>query len=465
MKKVIVFLLTAAIALGAIGFAHAAVTDSQDELLVYPTLEIGDASVLDGMTASMVFSCGNHLRWYTDYTFGGGTETEFSYSAKGFEEATVYNRNYLEVYLTSGTSTSISGGAFSLNNTSYGSMLKAVAAATTSGSSRTMHLKMADYVDYYLPEYELRYDSGDALCSHSVDLMGQINGEDWYHDPGNYDDLMDLFRFPVQENHVMEVTVEKDTGGNIVGLELYSENGPDLHFISAVNGSGIWFVPVFQDENGAPLPYESPAGHGVYYVPWTTEGTVPRSDERQYLLPDLDKIELLFPLEETLTIEHMEIDAEAGVMWMLTLENNTYVLTAYDLATAEATARIEALPHTEEDHYGRFVRDEGYLLVMAEDNIALVDESSQTLVLTAPDVAGHENSATVFTPADGDLHFDGEYLILLDHAFYREGTFWTAVFRQGELVYYGEYDCSLMRGNDNWYYSYIRVDECPIELK
>ena len=62
MKKVIVFLLITAIALGGIGFAHALVTDSQDDLILYPTAQVGDPSVLEGLTASMTFACGDHLR-------------------------------------------------------------------------------------------------------------------------------------------------------------------------------------------------------------------------------------------------------------------------------------------------------------------------------------------------------------------------------------------------------------------
>ena len=52
MKKVIVFLLTVALALGGLGFAHAAVTASQDDLLVYPTVQVGDPAALEGLTAS-----------------------------------------------------------------------------------------------------------------------------------------------------------------------------------------------------------------------------------------------------------------------------------------------------------------------------------------------------------------------------------------------------------------------------
>ena len=59
MRKVLIFVLTIVLALGGIGFAHAAVTDSQDELLIYPTFESGDPAVLAGRTVSLTFACGN----------------------------------------------------------------------------------------------------------------------------------------------------------------------------------------------------------------------------------------------------------------------------------------------------------------------------------------------------------------------------------------------------------------------
>ena len=67
MKKVIVFLLVIALAIGGIGAAHAAVTASQDDLVLYPTIQVGDPAVLEGLTAGLTFACGDHLIWKTDY--------------------------------------------------------------------------------------------------------------------------------------------------------------------------------------------------------------------------------------------------------------------------------------------------------------------------------------------------------------------------------------------------------------
>ena len=97
--------------------------------------------------------------------------------------------------------------------------------------------------------------------------------------------------------------------------------------------------------------------------------------------------------------------------------------------------------------------------------MVLTDKAGETLLLTAPDVTDQRFGGVWFDPDGGDLRFDGETLILIDTAWYYEGTFWAAAWRQGELMYYGEYDCSLLQNRDNWYYSYVTAEEYPISLK
>ena len=457
MRKVLIFALTVAIALGGLGFAHAAVTDSQDDLLIYPTLEVGDRSRLDGMTASMTFACGDHLRWHTDYTFGGETATEFRYHRKPLQEPEDYERTRLSIGFSGGFGASTSG-YFSVGANDYGALFQAVAVATPDGGTKTMNLNMADYVNYYMSDFDLSYMS--------VNLHSLITDEDWY-EWGNYHEFTEHFRFPVQDHHIVSVTVGKDASGRINDINLSPENGPLLYFISDVNAEGLWFVPVFKAEDGTPLPYESPAGHGIYFIPWKVTGTIQyTSGEKETVEPDLDNARRLFPLDDNLIIEHMEIDAEAGEAWMLTREDTAFFLTSYDLTAGQVLARLEVLPHDPEADAGTctFERDGDYLLVTAQNHIALVDTANRALLLTAPDTA-QDCSSISYTPETGTIFFDGEYLILLDVMRYWDGTFWTAVFRQDELTYYGEYDCSLMRGNDDFYYSSINVDQDPITLK
>lgn len=463
MKKVIVFALVLAIALGGICFAHAATTDSQDELLVYPTSELGDPSVLEGLTASMTLACGNHLRWHTDYTFGGDTAADFSYHLKAIPDAQEYDSSSLEVYLSGGLGSSTSG-SFSLRSGGYGDLLRTVAAATANGESLTMNLPLGEYVEYYVPDYSLSYEDDTRVCNESASLHGQITSERWYENEGIYYLLQSQFRFPVQETDIISVTLEKNSAGSICAIGLDPLNGPELFFAGDATAEGIWFVPIFRDESGVPLAYESPQGHGIYFAPWRNREESSRTTENQsFVTPDLTRLKLVYPLEEDLLINTIRIaDGEAR---LLVRTDDTYDLTIIDLTARETTLELEVLPHDpgHTSSTGSFFEKNGYLLVMAQQKLALVDLSAGQVVLTTEDP---DHYADWFNADTGDLRFDGQTLFLIDAMYsYRDGAFWTVAYRQGGLAYYGEYDCSLLRGNDDFYYRVITVDQDPVRWK
>ena len=468
MKKVIVFLLTVALALGGLGFAHAAVTASQDDLLVYPTVQVGDPTALEGLTASFTVGCGEHLRWHTDYPFGGEARTEFVYHRKPLQRPMNYFSSGMDVTLSGGLSSSVSGGSLSVNVSAYTQLLQAVATQTPAGESRTMELLFEEYTDYYVPDYELDYSSDLKTCNESSTLHGFVGGDNWLAYSGSYVALMHSFRFPVQKGHTVSITVDKDGAGRVVGIEFYPSNGPELRFISDISDQGVWFVPHFRDESGAPLPYESPAGHGIYFIPWKHNDIYLWNENRpEPVTLDVKNIRLCYPLDENLRIEHLDIDAEAGYARMLTLQEGRYILTTCDLETGRETARLELLAYDPQvlDATAVFQQEGEYLLVLLQDQIALTDAAGTTLLLTAPETKEQHFGARYFDPATGDLRFDGETLILCDSVGHRSGVFWAAAWRQGALAYYGEYDCSIMSGNKNWYYSYITAEDHPVVLK
>ena len=589
MKKVIILLLIAAIGLSSIGFAHAAVTDAQDELLVYPTVELGDNSVMESLAAVMDFTCGDHLTWHTRYDFATGeAKTDFIYDRKGRPATPYTTRNDFSFYLSGGVGASTSSGSFELGNTVYRKLLQAVADVTPAGETRSLELKMADYADYYLPDYQLEYWSSKGFASQGSSAWEVLTQENWYHGGGAYTALNQKFRFPVQEDQTVQVGITKDQGGSICGVEYYLEYGPELRFATDLNDEGLWFVPIFLDENGAPLPYESPEGHGIYFMPWRIDsswsssyegksvpGLMPNlnllellvplpedvpilkmtidaeagtalnqkfrfpvqedqtvqvgitkdqggmicgveyyldygpelrfatdlNDEGLWfvpifldengaplpyespeghgiyfmpwridsswsssyegksvpgLMPNLNLLELLIPLPEDVPILKMTIDAEAGTALILTREDSAYVLAAYDLTTG-AEQRLEVLPFDSGMHpYAHFVRDKNHLLVTAQERLALVDLDTFTLLLTAPDFTGQTYSAEAFDPDRGSHRFEDGVLMLVNNGkYYDNNAFWIAAFRQDETLYYGEYECSIMSGNDNFYYSMI----------
>lgn len=465
MKKVIAFLLILAIALGGLIYAHTAVSASQDDLVIYPTLELGDPTVLDGLTANLTFTCGNHLRWHAAHTFGGETAAEFVYDRTGTKDPIYYTRNGLTIGLSQGMSASTDGG-FPVTNADYGRMIREVAYETSAGGSASKEFELADYVAYYRFDYDLFYEDAECYSTEGYDLTSWMLGDSGYTDYGAYSKLRAAFRFPVQPGNTAVITTGKDDAGRLSSISYDPKNSPELWVVSDVNADGIWFVPIFRDTDGQPLAYESPAGHGIYFIPWTRTDTVYYTNGNQIavMTPDVDRAQLLVPLDEALNILHMQIDADAGTAWMLTREGDRYSLTALDLTAGRTLAVLELMTLPGEPVPGYFFLDAGYLLAVLGDRIALVDTAARTLLLTAPDTADQNFGAHFYNSDIGTLRFDGRTLILTDAVQYRDGAFWTAAWRQDELVYYGEYDCSLMGGNADWYYSYISPDTYPITL-
>lgn len=466
MRKVVIFALVIALALTGLVFAHTAVSAVQDELLLFPTAELGDSSVLSGLTASMTFACGDHLRWHTDYLFGGEAQTTFDYIPKGVPQASYELRTTFDLFFTGGLSTSTTG-SIDLRAGEYGDLVKAVAANTEAGGSRTETLVLSEYADFYMPDYELSYEDDEISCSESASLYGHLSGEDYYMPEGCYHTLLEKFRFPVLEGQTITVTVEKHPDGGISGISLSPENNPELFFLSDATSEGIWFLPVFRDEQGTPLPYESPQGHGIYFAPWKNTGSILRyadADKRE-VTPDLSKLRLVCPLDQELRIEDLHMGS--GEAWLLTRDDAAYTLTGLDLTTGKTLLTLDVLPHDPAltEYTSSFRRLGDYLLVFAQGRLALVDAADGQLLLTAPEESQRFTAAD-FDPDTGCLRWDGETLILIDSTPYdHEVAFWVAAYTPGALRYYGEYSSSLLRGNDTFYGSYITLYQDPITIK
>ena len=368
------------------------------------------------------------------------------------------------VWLNGGMSSSVSGGYFSPRASEYGDLLNAVAKETPAGGSRTMTLRMADYVSHYLPDYQLRYEDERRHCSEDADLYALLILEEPY--TGSFVPLMQAFRFPVQENHIISVTVQKDDADRMVGIELYPENGPELHFLSDISDQGVWFVPVFRDENGAPLPYESPEGHGIYFIPWKHDDLYLWSEgQPEPVTLDVKKARLCYPLDENLRIEHMVIDAEAGTAQMLTLEDGQYFLTTCDLESGKETAGLAILPFdpNDPDTTANFSREGDYLLLLLQSNIALTDAAGETLLLTAPTSNDQDINVANLDPKNIDHYFDGETLFIAGFYSSRPYRFAITAWSEGAQTYYGEYSCTLTEGNEDWYYSPVELTDLTLK--
>lgn len=470
MRRVIVFVTVLALCLGLLVFTTAAMNDAEDELTFTPLVELGDISPIAGRSVGMDFHCGNHMTWHTQHTFGGGTEAGFVFTQFPEDPDSAGIRNEFDVWFAGGVGAGTSGGNFPLAATGYGQLMRTVAAITANGERRSMHLKMADYADYYLPDINLNYESDALVCNLNMDLSSLLTDDySWSNDRSEYDAFFDHFRFPVQEDTIVEVSIEKDEVGNITGIGFYPENAPQLYFVTTVNETGLYFVPIFRDAAGNPLTGEYPDGLGIYYIPWKDTG-----NERSYnfgngivvktlVRPDAENAVNRYPLPAGLDIQQLEISDDASTAWMLTREDGKLWFSVLDLENRREVNRFEVLPAEEStDAYSTYWTHNGrWMMVCTAADVALIDLTEDcSLVMTSP-VQEHDGRYAPWYAdgTDGIIEYDGEHLVLMNTLQEYDGAFWVLVCRQGEEVFYGEYTCSILQGNDSWYYASIFTDD------
>lgn len=472
MRRVLALTAAICLSIGILTCAHAAITDLEDDLTVTPVETYGDITPLLGRTVTVDITCGDHLVWHTGYTFGADTtETEFEFiqTVDNSNTGSSYSHSF-EVSMSGGWGASTSG-SFSLTAyPGFSEMINTVAAATQNGSSRSMNLKLSDYMDYYMLGYTVLYEDEELCCNEHLYTTDLILG-DFYSDSlrAQYRRFMEYFKFPVQEDTIVEVIIGKDAAGSINDISYNPANAPQAALMGDVSAAGVWFVPVFCTEDGEPLEAELPDGMGIYFVPWKATGTTQVYDDhtknnvsKTQVTPDVENAVNVYPIAQEISV--LRLQALENELWLLTQEDGMYVLRCVSM---EDWSEIANFPVLEADPEGsvRWDFSGGYMMVATNQEVVLVDLASHAAVLTAPT---QEASTWVYYYWDGDfdlLEYDGEYLTLVSCPYYDDGVFWTAVLRQGEMVFFGRYDCAIFLGNEPWYYNSIYSRYSPITLE
>lgn len=438
MKKVIAFTLVILLALGGIVFAHAAVTAEQEQLTFYPTLEIGDPSVLNGVTVSTPMKCGSHLSWTPQHTFGGSTVTEFAYSRKPLPTAPD-SLNSMDLRL----STSPDG--------SYHKIIYPITAPTPPGTSTTQTMELSEHISQYEIDCFIYYRDGTSECDlhngvHTLSLLFE-----------------NTFRFPVREGDTATIEASRDPDGQLSEY-FHLENGLSLFSVCDVSAEGIWFLLNFYDNDGV-RPYESPMGHGIYHIPWKPDDLQPEQPDLIEIEPNVAELQLSVPLEPGPRYEALLADPERKLIHLLTLEDGMYVLSTYDLDSGTQSARLELLPQDpDRGTYCTIYRHLGdQLLLYIQGHLILTDAAGETLLLTAPNPKNQNFNVANFNPETYDLYFDGETLFIAGFYSSRPYSFAITAWSEGAQTYYGEYSCTLTEGNEDWYYSPVELTDLTLK--
>ena len=417
MKKVLAFALILAIALGGILFAHLSVSADQEGLEFYPTMEVGDPELLNGVTVSTGFTSQNHLRWHTTHTFGGDTVTEFTYSREWVKmPEPVYNDSYM----------------YPKAQWSY-----------------YTKCNCADRI----PDPNEQHFILDIHMDYEDETIESLSG---------YAPPISDFSFPYLGSTLSDSRAIEEGGGRIGSSRIELYQGPTLDLFHHMDTEGVWFVMDYRDQDGA-VHYESPSGHGIYFFPWKETNDYSVYD-KQEVTPDEENLRLCVPLDQTLNIDAMGIDPLTDTACLLTLEDGKYVMHTYDLTDGIERSRLELMPQESDKPAERpVIRIAGGLVItQILDQLILTDTTGEKLLLTAPNASNEHFSIRDFEPRTGDFHFDGETLYVTAPA--EKGAFRIAAWTKDGLKYYGVYNCSMSLGTDAFRHNHISFYQYGVTL-
>ncbi len=276
MKKNFVFaIVLAAAAAALVVCAHRVLSADAFSVGFSERTLWGDVSAAEGLTVTDKVNCDHHLFWDTRVYLGEepSEKTEFSFSVSRINNVNKRDHRgmYIYPFLNSyhmGFSNGVTMEEL-IEQNKYGwseertllPLWKAAAADTPAGQKKTFLYRLRDYYEYY--PIQIWFD------------LGKIDGSD---EEKNMPALQKFFRFPVNEEHMVYVTAEKNNDGSIMSLEVEGSYkgracGAQLSGFSAVTPDACWYV---FDNSGADgtVPLDMgmvPGGFGIYRIPYTLD--------------------------------------------------------------------------------------------------------------------------------------------------------------------------------------------------
>lgn len=470
MKRLIAFGMLLCCAIGWISGTTQAIGRMTEDIRMEERVVSGDPTAVAGKTIHTNMMFDGHLHWDTSFHFGPENTYDVAFSFTQEWESGDWDyglRNGLSLDQDFGFGVATTG-SFTLADNGYGDMIRAVAEKAPAGGEYTMRLRMKDYLDYHSFGFGLSYQSEQYECDEQNNLHDFLFNSEVRNELSgpSLQVIQELFRFPVWEDETVEITVDKDTAGQIYGVDFYIDNPYGITLLYFMNDQGLYCIP--QAEHG-----EYACGMGLYFIPWKilekyTYTTENGSGEGGRVALDGEKAENIYPMSGDSWPVGLEVDREGKTAWMLCLEGDTYVLTQMDLATRQILTRFElmGIPENEDraaSFNPTFIYRENLIAVASRDTLAVVDLSGEPEVDFMVPLGESASIFNSFIPSNGadGISYDGEMLVAaLNHVYLADGSpeITVLAYNKDGLQYWGGFDCSLVESRSWFYFSLNQLD-------
>lgn len=317
---VLFMVLTAAAGLGLVWTVRR-ISGEKENMAITEQVLYGDRAAAKGWSfAVSTECCNNRLLWDTAYTIGSGqgAQTEFTF-VPGQAEYEVPETEELWLYPSTDFGMSSTGKIELRDEDLYGfaKLFQAVADRTKKGERHTETVRVADYYAFYPLELEMQFPAYKG-----TQLWGNMSEASRL--------MTDFFRIPVAPEHKVEVTIEKNTLGEVTSLSSWSVEGMKEITVYGVfakegcyllyEGKGLCLLPFREKEDGTEICYPEisviyklPAERKALALKWDAEQRnllLITEKEGQLILSVLEK-DTMTVLQE-LTVEGSAEDSTGG---------------------------------------------------------------------------------------------------------------------------------------------------------
>ena len=335
MKKAFLcFLLVFVLVFAGAAVAAMSLHQSRDQVTVTTITQVGDPAAVQGLTARQTVGCGGYLQWDLSIPLDRPetSSTRFSYASRyhvidDYEPDGIWivPADNAAFFYTGVTLDSLADDSSPVQ-TLLAPLFRSVAEKTQPGCRYTEDVRLKDYTDIY--PLQVSFDG-----YYGSDLPWQARYQkapSWYSiDDSLRQALQTFFSFPVPQEEIWAITVEKDENGAITELNYESKTSPSI----ILNTSAVWsdtdlYFAFDQHSYGLPSFHQVPGGYGVYHLSITPE------EDTVYL--ELDSLETLVSLPEGSMVLDLALSGdESSLLLTYGLGPDTFFL-VLDPETGEA---------------------------------------------------------------------------------------------------------------------------------
>ena len=457
MKKTYVFLLILLVlAVGSVGMIGSIVYEQRDDVTIKEVVVYGDKSAAEGITVVNKIHMKNHLFWETTYRVGEEPlcETNYMFVAKGEEKEPehVYaginvNDDVRYYYPSNQSSQSEMQKEFGIL---YRSLKK--------GEVKSKKLYIKDYYDYY--PVRMMIDLPNTVWVNN-DPETEV-GENPFDPKYVQDKFQKFFKIPVLESDYVQIRVSRAEDSPNSNMAYAEERSSEPNFYQigsvstytddicyfAINNKSMKYEYSYERYDRVPTEGEYvdtsliPGGYGIYSFSYG------RGAGEYHTGIDADSLQMVFSLEEDVSVKHMMIRENQTQLVLLTEEDEGAFVRVIDLASMKELQmiRLDDTLYNRFGDYARIFEYEDFLAIVYAENIAVIScvngvyEHEFTVLAQANERCYFPATYNIFQTA---MDFDGEKLVV---AGMQGGQFVSSncdycliVYDASGLLYYGEY--------------------------